>query len=243
MSSAMEHGNTEEGETPDHPSSGRLRRNRVRKPAWGEMAQGREENREIREAILFETAARLFNHYGFHGTSMSMLTNELGLTKGALYHYVRDKSDLLYQLHLKSAGATRAAFEQGVSGGPNGIERVRLVIRYYLETIARSPTETFILMENKALHPEQAQEIRLLRRTLEHDLRRQIELGIADGTIAPQDAKLATLVIVGAIAWVSKWYDPTQEWSVEEVATGISALLARMIAKDQSNQVVDPASA
>lgn len=52
------------------------------KPAWGENIQSTEELRQAREAILFETAARLFNRYGFHGTSMTQLTEELWLITG-----------------------------------------------------------------------------------------------------------------------------------------------------------------
>jgi len=67
--------------------------------------------------VLFETAARLFNRFGFRGTSLSLITKELGLTKGALYHYVKDKSDLLYQLNLRSAHASRLAHERSVREG------------------------------------------------------------------------------------------------------------------------------
>jgi len=200
-----------------------------RKRAWGENVMSTEDQRDIRETILFETAARLFNRYGFHGTSMSHLTEELGLTKGALYYYVKDKSDLLYQLHVRSARATRLAHNRGATEGRNGYERIQLIVKHYIKTVTTSPTETFILMEDGALKPEQAEEIMKLRKQLEYDLRESIQEGIDDGTIAPCDPKMVSFAIVGAMAWVSKWYDPALPWTADQVSVGMAQLLSRMI--------------
>jgi TetR/AcrR family transcriptional regulator len=201
-----------------------------RKPAWGEDIQSTEEQRAAREAILFDTAARLFNRYGFHGTSMSLLTEELGLTKGALYYYVKDKRDLLYRLHLKSIEAIRNSYERGVREGNNGYERVHGTIRHYVSAVTSSHTETFVLLEEGALTPEQTAEIVAKRKQLDHELRDQIAAGIADGSIAPCDAKLVALTLVGAMAWVSKWYDPEEAWSSAQVSQAMADLLGRMIA-------------
>lgn len=208
-----------------NPGTGRT----SRKKAWGENIQSTEKQRELRETILFETAARLFNRYGFHGTSMSQLTQELGLTKGALYYYVKDKTDLLYQLHLKSAEATRKAHDLGVAEGRNGYERIHGIIHHYLRTVTTSPTETFILLEDGALRPEQAKDIMDRRKELELDLRRQIDAGIEDGSIVPCDSKLASFVLVGAMAWVTKWYEHDKPWTSEQVSAEMSAMLGRMI--------------
>lgn len=207
----------------------RGRRRQRTKPAWGESVQSTEEQREVREQILFETAGRLFNRFGFHGTSMSVLTEELGLTKGALYYYVKDKSDLLYQLHLKSAKATRRAYAAGVAEGANGREKVRAIMRHYLEAVTQSHTETFVLLEEGALDEEQTRDILERRKELEKDLRAQIQLGIDDGSIVPCDPKLACFSLVGAMAWVSKWYERDGEMSAQEVAKSISDLLTRML--------------
>jgi TetR/AcrR family transcriptional regulator len=116
---------------------------------------------------------------------MSRLTEELGLTKGALYYYVKDKSDdLLYRLHLKSAEAAERAHARGAAVGTNGYECVTSVIRHYVEALAKSPTETFILLEESAL-----------------------AASLEDGSISPCDVKLTVFIIVGAMAWLSKWYD------------------------------------
>jgi TetR/AcrR family transcriptional regulator len=207
---------------------------KVRKASWGEDIDATKNVREERERVLFETAARLFNSHGFHGTSMSQLTSELGLTKGAIYYYVADKCDLLYKLHLKSIDATHRANQRGIAEGRNGMERVNLIIRYYVEALTRSQTETFILLEKGALRPDQAEDILMRRKQLEADLRSQIASGITDGSIIPCDPKLAAFTLVGAMAWVSKWYDPSGDWLPEQIARSMADMLTRSLAQRPS---------
>ncbi len=214
---------------PSDPAKGARK---YKKASWGDDIDATKNLREERERVLFETAARLFNSHGFHGTSMSQLTSELGLTKGAIYYYVADKSDLLYKLHLKSIEATQRANQRGIAEGGNGMERVQLIIRYYVEALTRSKTETFILLEKGALRPEQAQDILTRRKQLEADLRAQIESGIADGSIVSCDPKLAAFTLVGAMAWVSKWYDPGKEWRPEQIAEAMAQMLIRSLSRE-----------
>jgi TetR/AcrR family transcriptional regulator len=203
-------------------------------PAWSDRVQSSASQRAIKEAVLYETAARWFNRHGFHGTSLGDIADELGLTKAAIYYYVRDKSDLLYKLHLRSAQAAKRAHDRAVKEGGNGLQRVQRIVTNYLAATTSSPTETFILLEDGALAPVKSAEIIKRRKWLDNDLRRQIEAGIADGSIAPCDSKLAVLVIVGALAWTSKWYDSNGAWSSDQVATAMGQMLARMLSSGKA---------
>ncbi len=213
-----------------------------RKRSWGEDIDASKHMRGERERVLFETAARLFNSHGFHGTSMSQLTSELGLTKGAIYYYVQDKSDLLYKLHLKSIEATQEANRRGIAEGRNGFERLHLIIRYYIEAQTRSQTETFILLERGALKPEQAHDIVNRRKQLETELRDQIAAGIADGSIVACDPKLAAFTLVGALAWVSKWFDAKGPWRPDQVAQAMADMLMRSLAVQPAAALVSDVS-
>jgi TetR/AcrR family transcriptional regulator len=210
-----------------------------KKPAWGESVQSTEEQRDRREQILFETAGRLFNQYGFHGTSMSQLTEALGLTKGAIYYYVKDKSDLLYKLHLKSIEATAKSNARAIAEGGNGYERIRAIVRNYVSGVTKSHTETFILLEDGALKPEQAAEIVEKRKELEVFLRDQIQAGIDDGSIVPCDPRMVSFALVGAMAWVTKWYEPDGPMAPEDIAKSMSDMLSRMVSATPSASLKD----
>ena len=199
---------------------------------WGSTIQTRESQRKLKEEALYETAARWFNEYGFHGTSLADLATELGVTKAALYHYVPDKSELLYRLHMRSLEVADAARRRGTEEGSNGLDRIRLIIYHYVTAITSSPTFTFVLLEDGALSQVQADEILKRRRWLEHDLRNLISLGIKDGSIAVCDPKLAAFIIGGAMNSVIKWFTPGMPWVATQVASALSTMLSRMLSRN-----------
>lgn len=196
---------------------------------WADRVPSREQQRSVKEEVLFETAARWFNRHGFHGTSLSNLATELGITKAALYHYVKDKSELLYQLHLRSLQAAEDARNKAVEEGLTGLERVYLIAKLYVFAITSSPTFTFVLLEDGALTPEQSREILKRRIWLERDLRELIASGIRDGSITPCDPKFVALMFGGAMNSIAKWYRPNGEWTGEQVASELGRLLSRML--------------
>lgn len=83
------------------------------------------------------TAARLFAAKGFHATSMSELERAVGLGRGALYHHISSKQQLLYDLccsHVEEM----VAF--GDSSSPQICLRWKNCTRSVAGSCARLPT-------------------------------------------------------------------------------------------------------
>ncbi|MCK9379492.1 MAG: TetR/AcrR family transcriptional regulator [Sulfuritalea sp.] len=204
--------------------------------AWGNRVPARQTQRELKEEVLYETAARLFNKHGYHGTSLSDLANELGISKAAIYNYVADKRELLYGIHIRSLEAARAA-QKAATSEKTGLDKIRKMIFNYVSAITVSPTITFILLEDGALAPEQAEEILTARSALDHEFRNLVAAGVQDKSIVPCDPKLISFLITGGMAWISKWYDPNGDWTGEQVAEAMSAIYARMLSTSFVDQL------
>ena len=54
--------------------------------------------KELVESQMYETAAKLFALRGFAGTSLQDIADEMGITRPALYYYVKSKDELLAKL-------------------------------------------------------------------------------------------------------------------------------------------------
>ena len=54
--------------------------------------------RELVENEMYEHAARLFAERGFAGTSLQDVADAMGVTRPALYYYVKSKDELLSKL-------------------------------------------------------------------------------------------------------------------------------------------------
>ncbi|HEX2138711.1 MAG TPA: helix-turn-helix domain-containing protein, partial [Woeseiaceae bacterium] len=66
------------------------------------MATTAEESRfELQRHRVLKAAAACFNHKGYSGTSLKDVADHLGLTDAALYYYVKNKEELVYQCYLR----------------------------------------------------------------------------------------------------------------------------------------------
>ena len=84
-----------------------------------------------RQEVLREAAAS-FNFKGYHGTSLTEIATNLGVTKAALYHYFPNKNSLLAACFEQAMDVAFASLERGRKQGKNGRDRPALTIAGYL---------------------------------------------------------------------------------------------------------------
>lgn len=194
-----------------------------------------------RQAILREAAAS-FNRKGYHGTSLTDIAQTLGVSKAALYTYVKSKDELLLYCHEAAMDAAAESARQAREAGGSALEQFCATLRNYLRMIMSNEACYVVLLEEQALHAEQVAQIVARRDRFEADLRGLIATGIQDGSVAPCNPKLAVFAALGALNWVQKWYLPGGAWSSEQIAVALVQLIERMVsARPASALNVDPA--
>ena len=67
-----------------------------------ENAFDREASSAVKIDLVLATASKLFNRYGIEATSIDAIAKTLGVTKGALYHHMKDKPDLILRCYERS---------------------------------------------------------------------------------------------------------------------------------------------
>ncbi|MBP6816278.1 MAG: helix-turn-helix transcriptional regulator, partial [Burkholderiaceae bacterium] len=70
--------------------------------AWSNVVVSRDEQFRLKRNALLREAARAFSGRGYHNTSLDDVAAVLGVTKAALYHYVRSKQEILFECHMLS---------------------------------------------------------------------------------------------------------------------------------------------
>ena len=88
---------------------------------------------ELQRDRMLKAAASCFNAKGYSGTSLKDVADHLGLTDAALYYYVRNKEELVYQCYLRAAELGREAMDRGRCDGQCGFEQAYLYISYHVE--------------------------------------------------------------------------------------------------------------
>jgi AcrR family transcriptional regulator len=155
---------------------------------------------------MLRAAAQCFNEKGFSGTSLKDVSAILGLTDAALYYYVRNKEELVYQCYLRAAALGHEAMERAVREGETGLEQARLYIRYHIGVMVGGEGPLAIMSEIPSLKRNHRNEILEVSRRHSAGFEEILRRGIEDGSIAPCDVRMTGNAIMGSINWIPKWF-------------------------------------
>ena len=171
------------------------------------MVKVAEETRfELQRDRMLKAAASCFNVKGFSGTSLKDVADHLGLTDAALYYYVRNKEELVYQCYLRAAVLGKEAMDRGRCDGQCGFEKVFLYIRYHVEIFVGDRGPVAIMSEIPSLNPAHRNEILKVSRQHSAGFEEILSAGIEDGSIIHCDVRMTGNAIMGAINWIPKWF-------------------------------------
>lgn len=198
-------------------------------PKWGLTQVSVQKQRDLKKEALLECAARWFHRHGFHGASLADIASELGVTKPAIYHYAKNKMELLYELHVRSLMAARQARDDAVRDGVDGLDRITRLVHNVIIAMTSSVTASFMFLEPGTLDEAHSEPIIAARRWLAFDLRELIRSGVEDGSIVPCDPKMVSLFIVGAQNWITNWYEAGGGLDGEQIAASYSTMVLRML--------------
>jgi AcrR family transcriptional regulator len=171
------------------------------------MARTAAETRfESKRDRILKAAATCFNEKGYSGTSLKDVARHLGLTDAALYYYVRNKEELVYQCYLRAAELGRQAMERGIAEGETGFEQAMLYIRYHIEIMVGDDGPVAIMSEIPSLKRSHRNEILQVSRRHSAGFEAILKWGIKDGSIAHCDVRMTGNAVMGSINWIPKWY-------------------------------------
>ena len=175
--------------------------------------------RELVENEIYEQAIRLFAERGFAGTSLQDIADALGITRPALYYYVKSKDELLAKLAADVAGGSAAQVTEA-AGRPDldAVGKIREIARLNVVRVATQPERFRLLIRSEAdLPPELSRAYDASRRAVLKAVTGVIEDGIRAGVFRPGDARVAALGVIGMCNWVAWWFRPGRD-SIEAVA-------------------------
>ena len=183
-------------------------------PAAAARARGRADKRE---AVL-RTAVRLFNEKGFHATSLDEVAERLNVTKPTLYYYVESKEAILFACVQTGLEMVREGIAEAARSGGSALDKLRACMRAYASVVTRDFGMCVIRVGEEPLPADSRRRLRALKAKIDHEFRGLIEQGIAEGVIAPCDAKLAAFTLAGGLSWIGRWYDPAGPLDADTVA-------------------------
>ena len=121
----------------------------------GERRNGRgASRRELVENEMYDHAVRLFAERGFAGTSLQDIADAMGVTRPALYYYVKSKDELLAKLAADVAGGSAAEMaEIAARTDLDALGKLHAIARLTVVRLARQPDRFRLLIRSEAELP------------------------------------------------------------------------------------------
>jgi AcrR family transcriptional regulator len=191
---------------------------------WKPMREREKERQTKRDAVL-RMAAQSFNEKGFHATSLDDVAARLNVTKPTLYYYFKNKEEILFECVRIGLQMIDEAAENVARRGGTGVEQLFAVMRKYAEIVTMDFGMCLIRVGEDPLQPAARRKLRQLKARIDRRFRSLIEQGIAEGDLAPCDAKIAAFTVAGALSWIARWYRPDGPLSPNDIAEQCISIL------------------
>jgi AcrR family transcriptional regulator len=180
---------------------------------------------------IFAEAGRLFAERGFAGTSLQDIAEALGMTRPAIYYYVRNKDELLARVVTETTEASANEIRRlAKHPDADAATRFRGIARAVALRRATNPSGFQMLLRSEAeLPPELARSHKLAQRATLREFILLIQEGIETGQFRPVDPRTTALAVIGMCNWIAWWQHSLGEKTPAAVAEQIADLALAMV--------------
>jgi len=168
-----------------------------------------------RRAVIFAAGAA-FRRKGYHNASMVEIARSLGLSKAALYYYVKSKEEILFECHVMVYDAMGLCVKSARGQGKTGLEKLKLLYGEFARLLTRDGLA--LLADVDSLKGDYQKTVLARRGKIERAVTRLVKMGMGDGTIKKADPKVTVFFLMGALNWLNVWYEPGGRLSGEDIA-------------------------
>ncbi|MEY2397052.1 MAG: hypothetical protein QOJ00_226 [Actinomycetota bacterium] len=179
----------------------------------------RTERWKARRDAIVDTSAHVFAQRGYHAIGIAELCAASGLGKGAFYHYIGSKEELLAAIHDRVMDEVLAGADRVKATGGSPSTQLAALGEELLDVIHRYPDHVWVFLhEFPALTGERANAFRLRRRAYERRVEAVIRAGVKTGEFRKVDARLTALAWLGMHNYTYLWLKAGGKWSARDVA-------------------------
>ncbi|MBM3808560.1 MAG: TetR/AcrR family transcriptional regulator [Acidimicrobiia bacterium] len=178
-----------------------------------------------RRIEILKSAAAAFRRRGYHGASVDEIASALEMTKGNLYYYFKNKEEILFACHEYSLGKLLVLMDEVEAESLSPDARLRRLVLAFVHLILDDLHGTALTLDPEALSPPLLKRIIAKRDRFDHGIRTIIQQGIDQGVFKPGDPKMIEFAMMGAINWISKWFDPNGAMTSDQIGDAFADYL------------------
>jgi AcrR family transcriptional regulator len=176
-----------------------------------------------RHEQVLDEAARQLNARGVLLTSLQEIATKLGVSRGAMYYYVADREDLVFQCYRRAAEITARHLLEATRAGGSAVDILR---DFITRTLDPNEPEIAARAELAMMNATQRDTIQGLHDAITTRLAHLIETGQREGLMRTCDVEVNARVILSLVTWAPL----ARPWAHATGPMGNSRLTAAVIA-------------
>jgi AcrR family transcriptional regulator len=179
----------------------------------------RRANWEARRQVIIDTSAPVFARHGYHATGIMELCAANDLGKGALYHYIGSKEELLAAIHDRVMDEVMVGADRVAEAGGSPSRQLAMLGEELLDVIHRYPDHVWVFLhEFPALTGERAEQFRERRRAYEQRVEAVLQAGVDSGEFRTIEPRLTAMAWFGMHNYTYLWLKAGGRLSARDVA-------------------------
>lgn len=178
-----------------------------------------------RRVEILKSAAAAFRRRGYHGASVDEIASALEMTKGNLYYYFRNKEDILYACHEYSLDILLQLLREVRDEPAPADQKLRKLILAFVHLTLDELQGTALTLDPDALSPPLFAKVVAKRDEFDRGLRAIITQGMDQGLFTRGDPKMIEFAVMGAVNWITKWFDPEGPMTSQEIGEAFADYL------------------
>ena len=171
-----------------------------------------------RASHVYRIAAEIMCQKGYEGTSMNDIAEAAGLTKAGIYHYIRGKEELLFEIMTYAMDNLDQRVIAPAQEIADAEQRLRKIVEGHTTSLLEGVGAiTIILEETPALTAAHRRIIKVRKRAYFDFIRQTLQQLESEGKLRNVDLTTAAFSLLGMILWISRWYRREGKLSAERV--------------------------
>jgi len=171
-----------------------------------------------RASHVYRIAAEIMCQKGYEGTSMHDIAEAAGLTKAGIYHYIRGKEELLFEIMTYAMDNLDQRIVAPAQEVADPEERLRKIVECHTKSLLEGVGAiTVVLEEMPALTAPHRRTIKARKRAYFDFIRQTLQDLESQGKLRNVSLTTATFSLLGMILWISRWYRRDGPLSAEQI--------------------------
>lgn len=182
-----------------------------------------------RRMEILRRATEVFERQGVNRTSIEDIAKAVGIKREAVYYYFKSRTEILLRIILPQSARLCFGLRTIMESSLSSRDKLHAAVRNHLDSFHPNYLEMAVALREKHFGEEEEkfEELRKVWRDYDGMWIDLVREGQERGEFkAGLDPKVVAFGLLGMCNWLSRWYDPGKEVSIDEIIRTFFTLAA-----------------